>query len=470
MSVVVTLRQRFCGYGWAAYPNRAGAREFAPRLSPSIGAPLTNLLLLVLEAVLYFGVMSALFRLRHRFGIGVFFCALGAMHFLETYLAAILYVELPLGITVSPGSVVLFAGKLVMLLLVYIREDAASVRQPIYGLLLGNFLIVGLVALMRFHDLAPAISGQPDFALMDEMSGLMVWGTILLFVDSILIILVYERSAAWFPNRQTLRIILSAAIVLSFDQLGFFIALHVFIDAPISVLYSGWIAKMGAALIFGVMAGLYLRHIEVARLGHAAIPRLSDVFDTLTYRERYEALLETSGRDSLTGLFHRGRLDREGRQTVAAAIAAHRPISLLIIDIDHFKALNDRHGHATGDEALRRIAQRIGEATRPTDSVYRYGGEEFVLLADGLTHTSAMIAAERLRRRIATTAIEEVAEGVTASIGVATASEDGRDLSALFEAADARLYAAKAAGRDRVCGRPSVVAGEIPADPARRPA
>jgi len=355
-----------------------------------------------------------------------------------------------------------------MLLLVYIREDAASVRQPIYGLLFANFLIVGLVALMRFHDLAPAISSQPDFAFMDEMSGLMVWGTILLFVDSILIILVYERSASWLPKRQTLRIILSAAIVLSFDQLGFFAALHLFIDAPINVLYGGWIAKMGAALVFGTMAGFYLRRIEVARLGRASTARLADVFDTLTYRQRYEALLETSGRDSLTGLLDRGRLDGEGRQTITAAVAAGRPVSLLVIDIDHFKALNDRHGHAAGDEALRRIARRITEATRPADSVYRYGGEEFIVLADGLTHTSAMIAAERLRRRIATTMVEGAAEGITASIGVATAAEDGDDLAALFAAADARLYVAKAAGRDRVCGRPSTAPEEPPADRPRR--
>ncbi len=128
----------------------------------------TNLLLLVAEAVLYFTVMAALFRLRALFGIGVFFCVLGTMHFLETYLAAIFYVQLPLGIFISPGSVVLFSGKLVMLLLVYIREDAATVRQPIYGLLFGNFLIVALVSLLRFHGLASPGAGRvPDLAFLD---------------------------------------------------------------------------------------------------------------------------------------------------------------------------------------------------------------------------------------------------------------------------------------------------------------
>lgn len=91
-----------------------------------------NSFLLLVEAALYFGVMVTLFRFRHRIGLGVFVCALGAMHFLETYLASVFYVALPFGM-VSPGSAVLFSGKLVMLLLLYIKEDAATVRQPIYG-------------------------------------------------------------------------------------------------------------------------------------------------------------------------------------------------------------------------------------------------------------------------------------------------------------------------------------------------
>ena len=102
---------------------------------------LANTLLLFAEALLYFTVFAVLFRLRHRFGFGVFVCALGAMHFLETYLAAVLYLDFPGEIAFSPGSTILFAGKLSMILLVYIREDAAAVRQPIYGLLIGNVMM-----------------------------------------------------------------------------------------------------------------------------------------------------------------------------------------------------------------------------------------------------------------------------------------------------------------------------------------
>src|ERR1700761_1356393 len=127
-----------------------------------------NALLLGADAILYFIVLAGLFRARHRLGIGAFFCALGVMHFLETYLASILYVALPFGIVASPGSTVLFTGKLMLLLLVYIREDAVVVRQPIYGLLLGNLLLCALGVLMRMHGAAAAGGQHADFGFLDE--------------------------------------------------------------------------------------------------------------------------------------------------------------------------------------------------------------------------------------------------------------------------------------------------------------
>src|SRR5690606_33157523 len=135
---------------------------------------------------------------------------LGSLHFLETYLAAIFYIQAPFGTALSPGSIVLFSGKLVMLLLLYIREDAEAVRQPIYGLLFGNFLIVALVMMMQQHDIVSPAPGQlPDFPFLDQMGGLMIWGTVLLFLDSILLILLYERSAAWFGRNVMVRVWLS---------------------------------------------------------------------------------------------------------------------------------------------------------------------------------------------------------------------------------------------------------------------
>src|SRR5512147_1683193 len=167
---------------------------------------LENVLLLIGEALLYFLALSALLRARTRIGLGAFFCALGVMHFLETYLASILYISLPFDIVSSPGSTVLFTGKLMLLLLLYIREDAVVVRQPIYGLLFGNVLLFALALVMRHHTLVPLAPGRAaDFAFLNEMGALMVWGTAILFFDCILIILLYERSRTWFGDQRYFR-------------------------------------------------------------------------------------------------------------------------------------------------------------------------------------------------------------------------------------------------------------------------
>jgi diguanylate cyclase (GGDEF)-like protein len=422
---------------------------------------LNNAVLLCAEGLLYFGVMAALFRLRHVFGLGVFVCALGSLHFLETYLAAVLYVPFLSGTAISPGSVVLFSGKLVMLLLLYIREDATAVRQPIYGLLIGNFLIVALVMLLRLHDAAaPVPSRVPDFQLMDQMGWLMVWGTILLFIDSILIILLYERLGAWMRGRITMRIWLSAAAVLTFDQVGFFLALYLFVGVPVEVLFGGWIGKMLAAATYAALAGAYLRWFERGQT--RGTPRLADVFDTLTYRERYHALLERTGRDGLTGLGDRGRLEEQGPLRISDALAAKKPLSLILVDIDDFKQINDRYGHSIGDQVLKLVGGKLSEAMRGADGIYRYGGDEFVLLCADLAHERALGVAERLRETIETLS-EADGLPVTVSVGVATCPADAATLSALFARADKRLYEGKSTGRNRVVGE---AAGAEQARPA----
>jgi diguanylate cyclase (GGDEF)-like protein len=413
---------------------------------------LGNLALLVGDALLYFAVLAALFRARHRLGIGAFFCAVGVMHFIETYLASIFYVALPFGVVTSPGSSVLFTGKLMLLLLVYIREDARVVRQPIYGLLIGNLLMVALAALMRGHNVLALGTGAPaDFGLLDQMGALMVWGTALLFFDCILIILVYERSRAWLHDRVFARLALAGAVVLSLDQLGFYLGLHLLTGAPLSVLVGGWVAKMGAVAIYSVLAGCYLRFLERPSNHRSAAASISDVFDLLTYRERYEDLLARTGRDALTGAFDRGRLEKDGRRIVDEAAKAGRRASLLLIDIDHFKSFNDRFGHAAGDAVLRSIASEIMRAVRATDPVFRFGGEEFVVVCDGLTSEAAMALGDRIRAHIAANGYHPSA-GVTASIGVATCSDPTAGYDSLFQIADLRLYQAKAAGRNCVVG------------------
>jgi diguanylate cyclase (GGDEF)-like protein/PAS domain S-box-containing protein len=154
--------------------------------------------------------------------------------------------------------------------------------------------------------------------------------------------------------------------------------------------------------------------------------------------------------DELTGIANRrafmGQLDRE----IASAIEFNTPLAVAIFDVDHFKAVNDRYGHAVGDRVLQLIARRAGTVVRGGDLVGRIGGEEFGILMPGATAEDAAHVAERLRDVMLESDSEEAAlPSVTVSVGIAS-RERQRDAAALLAAADAALYQAKDAGRNRV--------------------
>ena len=134
------------------------------------------------------------------------------------------------------------------------------------------------------------------------------------------------------------------------------------------------------------------------------------------------------------------------RSRVEEAALAGRHLSLLIIDIDHFKSFNDRFGHAAGDIVLQRIVRIISATMRPSDAVFRFGGEEFIVIADDLTRAAALALGERIRRDVASH-MEADVPLVTVSIGLATCADDASDYDGLFACADRRLYMAKSAGR-----------------------
>ncbi len=155
--------------------------------------------------------------------------------------------------------------------------------------------------------------------------------------------------------------------------------------------------------------------------------------------------------DGLTGLANRRAAERALAEFLRDPVAP--PVALLFLDIDRFKGINDRHGHATGDRVLRECAQLMRQGSRGRDVVARWGGEEFVLLLAEADLPRAVEVAERIRLAVAKADWETVAPGllVTLSIGIAASAEvPARDATSLVALADRRLYAAKAAGRDRV--------------------
>jgi diguanylate cyclase (GGDEF)-like protein len=184
-------------------------------------------------------------------------------------------------------------------------------------------------------------------------------------------------------------------------------------------------------------------------------------------------LVEAALREPLTGLYNRRHFQERFAAEVAVAHRHGRPLSLLMVDVDHFKRVNDRHGHLAGDEVLKSVARALAQGIRIEDILARFGGEEFVVLAREAAAGEAMGLAERLRQlvEVAQTRWESghdvpVGISVTVSIGVAQLGADQTERD-LFERADNAVYKAKKGGRNRVVlGGP--ILARTPARKARR--
>jgi diguanylate cyclase (GGDEF)-like protein len=154
--------------------------------------------------------------------------------------------------------------------------------------------------------------------------------------------------------------------------------------------------------------------------------------------------------DPLTRLPNARSVQETLIRMVAQSQRTHSPLSAIVIDLDHFKALNDRHGHQAGDEVLESVGVTLRTTVRASDFAGRWGGEEFVVLLPDTDHEGALQAAETLRARLDGLAVPGVIAHLTASLGVATLPDDAADGPALIRAADRALYVAKADGRNCV--------------------
>jgi diguanylate cyclase (GGDEF)-like protein len=165
-----------------------------------------------------------------------------------------------------------------------------------------------------------------------------------------------------------------------------------------------------------------------------------------------EQLREQSTHDALTGLYNRRYLANALENELLSAARRGHPLSLIMGDLDHFKAINDEHGHLAGDAVLRAFGALMRRHARGSDVCCRYGGEEFLLVLPQLARDGAVERAEQLRRALATARVPfgQTQLEVTASFGVSSLGHDGGSATELIRAADRALYAAKLAGRNRV--------------------
>ncbi|MFZ5658235.1 MAG: sensor domain-containing diguanylate cyclase [Pseudomonadota bacterium] len=177
---------------------------------------------------------------------------------------------------------------------------------------------------------------------------------------------------------------------------------------------------------------------------------LFDVTDTSIYQQM---LKEAGSRDGLTGIFNRRHLEQTLIRDFDRARRYGRALAFLLLDVDHFKHINDAHGHPAGDEVLRTVAQRVGDCLRSTDTLGRYGGEEFAVVLPETDLSGARVLGERLRQAVAREPVlldQLPPIPVTVSIGISELRPELSGYERLIHEADTALYHSKTNGRNRV--------------------
>jgi diguanylate cyclase (GGDEF)-like protein len=171
---------------------------------------------------------------------------------------------------------------------------------------------------------------------------------------------------------------------------------------------------------------------------------------------RARDLRRLSAIDRMTGVFNRGHFDERILSELSRAQRVQRPLSVAMLDVDHFKQFNDRYGHAAGDTGLRAVAERVRLMTRRSDVLARYGGEEFVLLLPDTGPDIALEKLEEIRAEVQALVIDlprgQSTVSLTLSAGIATFPHDGQSAAELLDQADSRLFRAKGLGRNKVVG------------------
>lgn len=413
--------------------------------------------LLLLEASVVSFLLLVFFRLRDRFGLALLCVTLGAFQHLQTELAATLFVEVLPGIVVSPGSTVLFMATLFATLLVYIRDDAIQARSVIVGIVVANVTLTLVMLLADLHvgsSQAVIIQGVTMQVLTAHLGPLII-GTVMLGVDVVLIIVLYEFFFRLFQRSLFSRIAMSMICIAVIDTVVFVSASFYGQPELAQIIISGVIGKVFIGIYYSLIMTVYLRLFRpAAATTNARNDRYHDIFHILTYRQRYELLKDELSRDSMTGLFNRHFFDENLRLEIERAARLGHRLSLVLLDLDNFKQINDQYGHPVGDQVIRFAADGMQEVMRAADVPCRYGGEEFAIIMPDSSTTGAHDAILRLGAYLTERcAVEELpvpAESVTFTAGIAFCPDDAMSAAEMLAIADRRLYVGKNGGRNRV--------------------
>jgi diguanylate cyclase (GGDEF)-like protein len=419
------------------------------------------LLLLLLQGFVLFGAMLAAFSARRVFGLAPLFLVLGLSEGLKYFVATSINIEAPVVGAVNLGSAVYFTATLVITLVVFLREGAAAVRPIAWGVMFLSLVAAGLTWLL-FEAAAHSSNGQLilSVTLQHSLSGLLV-GSTLLFVDIMLVLLGYNTLR---KHQCSIGVALATSLfcVVCFDTWAYDMVARTS-EFSLAEVLNGIAAKTLFAAFYTAMTIVYLKVFERSTpLDLTAHGDSLDLFSVLTYQEHVNRLQRELNEDALTGAFNRRFLESWLPEQLELNKRRGLCTALLMLDIDHFKSVNDQYGHQVGDVALSHVVNRARSQLRRGDTICRYGGEEFIVVLSSSNWPEALHIAEKIRAELIGAPL--FVPGVNAplvlsvSIGIALSPQDGESVRELLRNADKRLYLAKSNGRNRVEGlRPKLV-------------
>ena len=325
--------------------------------------------------------------------------------------------------------------------------------RTLLGVLLANLLIVGqyagLACGIRLQNADVPVWPQRLFVYLGVWVGLLVLFTLILpsyqarvvllsLIGSLLILEFHLSVRKTFPKIPAIIRFASRATVFGFISFSLLRILWVLLDMqPSSLLSANTITSV--TLLFNAF-------FLILWLGLILILDGNTMMREMNRRNRI--LQELASLDDLTGLLNRNQLDTMLQQEMERSDRYHTPLSAIMIDLDHFKEVNDTHGHRIGDEILQQTARILAKGLRENDRLFRWGGEEFLLLVPCTGEQTARVLAERLRQQIEAQA-HPLAGVVTASFGVA-GRQSGEPQDQWFDHMDQAMYRAKHRGRNRV--------------------
>jgi diguanylate cyclase (GGDEF)-like protein len=421
------------------------------------------LFLLLLQGLVLFGALLGAFSARRIFGLAPLFLVLGLAEGLKYSVAIRINVDVAILGGVNLGSAVYFTASLAIILVVYLREGVAAVRPMAWSLVFLSFVAAALTLLFFESAMQVESNAVTRTAFRHSMLALAV-GSALLFVDIIALLMIFNKLRSRRINLG-FALVFTMLLVVSFDTLAYD-AIVRFTDLNGWAVLSGIASKSAFVALYAAMTLLYLRLFERnSRFDFEKQDKSIDLFSLLTYQDQVNRLEQQLNEDALTGAFNRRFLDSWLPEQLALNKRRALSTTLLMLDMDHFKSVNDQYGHLVGDVALKHAVSRARSQLRRGDTLCRYGGEEFAIVLSSSNWTEALHVAERIRSEIAQSPLFLQDSGLplalSVSIGVAMSPDDGDSALSLIRAADKRLYQAKRGGRNRVEGAQVVLAEAV---------